>query len=282
MFASISNQFTKASFKTKGAELCSLINNQKEFIWSGNTAFWGKHSPILFPIVGRLKNDSFSINNQQYQLSRHGFARDLEFEINSQTENCIVFSLVANAETILKYPFDFELQIKYELVNKKLNISYLVKNNSNEKMPFSIGAHPAFALSNGFEKYSLTFSDDDLLEYYLLENGLISKETNKILLENKKLPLAYSTFEKDALVIKKLNSKSIIILDKKEPFIKINFDGFPNLGIWTVQNADFICIEPWFGFSDTNTSNGNLFEKEGIIILDKNESFNANYSIEIL
>ncbi|MBC7642021.1 MAG: aldose 1-epimerase family protein, partial [Flavobacterium sp.] len=144
------------------------------------------------------------------------------------------------------------------------------------------GAHPAFSLPKSFENYSLEFSNDEILNYYLLENGLISAKNDKLVLENKILQLNYKKFEKDALVFKKINSKSITILENSKPYLKINFEKFPNLGIWTVQNANFICIEPWFGYSDTTTSNGNLFQKEGIIALEKKQVFQAHYSIEII
>ena len=149
-------------------------------------------------------------------------------------------------------------------------------------MPFSIGAHPAFALPDGFENYSLAFSDAENPEYYLLEKGLIGDQTQTLYIKDKILPIEYKTFEKDALVFKKLKSTAITILENSNPYIKVDFSNFPNLGLWTVQDADFICIEPWFGYSDTTNSTGNILEKEGIIIVDKNESFNTEFSIEIM
>ncbi len=282
MKLSIQNQNLIAFFNTKGAELISLKTEVREYIWDGNPEFWGKHAPVLFPIVGTLKNNNFTHDNKVYNLSRHGFARDLEFEVLEQTENSIVFSLVSNSETLEHYPFDFEFQIKYFLEEKTLKIEYSVFNKSQEKMPFSIGAHPAFALPNDFESYSLKFSENEILKYYLLENDLISEVSKKIILKDHKLPLSYSIFENDALVFKTLKSKSITISENSEPFIKVNFDEFPNLGIWTKPKAKFICIEPWFGYSDTINCDGNLYKKEGIIILNPNSEFTTNFFIEIL
>lgn len=282
MNATISNEFLSVSVNTKGAELYSLKTKEKQFMWNGNPEFWGKYSPILFPIVGTLKNNSYFIDQQEFKLSRHGFARDLEFKVVNQTENSILFLLKANDETLKNYPFEFELQVKYTVCEKTLTIQYKVINNSNGKMPFSIGAHPAFSLLDGFENYSFEFSDDEILNYHLLENGLITDQSEKLVLNNKQLNLKYKTFENDALVFKSLKSKSITILENSKPYIKVNFENFPNLGIWTVQNSGFICIEPWFGYSDTTESKGNLFEKEGIIVLDKNQQFKTEYSIEIM
>ena len=279
---SISNDGLTASFHSKGAELFSLKNNEKEFIWNGDQQFWGKHSPILFPIVGTLKDGTYNYDNKNYSLSRHGFARDMEFEVIEKASNSIVFSLKSSQETLENYPFEFELQIKYELIANSLSVGYLVKNLSDKKMPFSIGAHPAFALANEFNNYSLSFKNDEVLDYYLLENGLVSNKTNQIQLINNQLQLDYNIFANDALVIKSLASKSIEILENNVPFIKIIFEDFPNLGIWTVNNAGFICIEPWFGYSDVTTSNGNLSEKEAINILEIDQNFTSTYSIEIL
>ena len=282
MKVTIQNQKLTAEFNTKGAELISLKTENREYIWDGNPEFWGKHSPVLFPIVGTLKNNSFTHNNKVYNLSRHGFARDLEFEVLEQTENSIVFSLVSNSETLKLYPFDFEFQIKYFLEEKTLKIEYLVFNKNKEKMPFSVGAHPAFALPNDFDNYSLEFSENETLTYYLLENDLISEVSKSLILKNKKLPLSYSILENDALVFKTLKSKSITISENSKPFINVKFDAFPDLGIWTKPNAKFICIEPWFGYSDTTNCDGNLYKKEGIIVLNPNREFTTEFFIEIL
>lgn len=279
----ISNSNLTAQIKHLGAELFSLKNNQnKEYIWEGNPSFWGKHSPILFPIVGSLKNNSYSINEEKYQLSRHGFAREMEFELIKKTDESATFSLISTLELKKVYPFDFELQICYSLKYSKLNIDYKVINKNDLTMPFAIGAHPAFALPGNFEDYKLEFQQDEILNYHLLEEGLISNITNELPLKNKQLALKYQLFEKDALVFKTLKSKSITILKNTNPILKVNFTDFPNLGIWTVVNAPFLCIEPWFGYSDTLDEYDDFSKKEGIELLEKSKTFESNYSIEIL
>jgi len=279
----ISNSILTAQIKHLGAELFSLKSNQdKEYIWEGNPTFWGKHSPILFPIVGSLKNNSYSYNQKKYQLNRHGFAREMEFELIKKTEESATFSLISTVETKKVYPFDFELQICYSLDENKLNIDYKVINKTETTMPFAIGAHPAFALSGHFEEYNLEFQQDESLKYHLLEEGLISNTTNEIQLDNKQLGLNYHLFENDALVFKTLESKSITILKNETPILKVNFTDFPNLGIWTVVNAPFLCIEPWFGYSDTLNEYDDFCKKEAIQLLGENKFFESNYSIEIL
>ena len=279
----IKNTFLTAIINSFGSELCSLKNKEnKEYIWAGNSDFWGKHSPILFPIVGTLKNNSFHYNAKEYDLSRHGFAREMEFKLIDKKEDSATFSLQSTEETLRVYPFQFELQIIYTLDNYNLSIEYKVINKGNSKMPFSIGAHPAFALPRYFEDYSIQFDKEEFLEYYLLENDLISNQTKKLETQEGQIPLTYELFKNDALIFKTLKSKSLTILENRNPFLRVNFNDFPSLGIWTKMNAPFLCIEPWFGYSDTNENSGNLFEKEGIQVLEENATFRSEFSIEVL
>ena len=283
MTTTIKNSNLIAEIKHLGAELISLKTDlNKEYIWEGNPDFWGKHSPILFPIVGTLKNNSFHYDGIEYHLSRHGFARDMEFELVDKKENSATFSIQSSEETLKVYPFAFELQIIYTLEENNLDIEYKVINNGKSQMPFSIGAHPAFALPGKFENYSIVFEKDEPLEYYLLENDLISNKTKKLEAQNKRIPLTYELFENDALIFKTLESNSLTILENENPVLRVHFEDFPSLGIWTKMNAPFLCIEPWFGYSDTNENSGNLFEKEGIQILKEKDTFKSKFSIEIL
>ena len=279
----LSNSQISVAIKTLGAELCSIKNKlNREFMWEGNPNFWGKHSPVLFPIVGTLKNNTFYHNDTKYTLTRHGFARDMEFELIEKTEDSATFSIQSNSATLLNYPFEFELQIQYTLINTTVEIDYKVVNKDNSEIPFSIGAHPAFALPSSFEDYSLDFEKVEPLEYTLLENDLVSQQTEKIHTDSNRVPLTYELFKRDALIFKKLQSNSLTIIEEEKPILKVHFQDFPSLGIWTKVGAPFICIEPWFGYSDTTESNGNLFEKEGVIVLEANAKFQAKFSIEIL
>lgn len=279
----LSNSLITTQIKHLGAELYSLKTAQnKEYIWEGNPSVWGKHSPVLFPIVGTLKNNTFNHRGTDYSLSRHGFARDMEFILVEKTENTATFSIQSNAETLKKYPFEFELQIKYTLIETTLELAYTVINKDSNPIPFSIGAHPAFALPSNFDDYSLAFEVVEPFEYTLLENDLVATQTETISTKTNSFSLTYKLFERDALIFKKLKSKSLTIVEKENPILKVHFEDFPNLGIWTKLGAPFICIEPWFGYSDTTESIGNLFEKEGIIVLKENDTFQAKFSIEIL
>lgn len=283
MKTTIANSTLTAQINHLGAELCSLKHVDKmEYIWEGNVKFWGKHSPILFPIVGTLKNNSFHHNGFIYHLPRHGFARDMLFELIEKKENSATFSIQSSDSTKKQYPFNFELQINYTLDDNSLLIKYQVVNKNESEMPFSIGAHPAFALADHFENYSLQFEKEEILEYNLLENDLIVNETNVLSSLNNLVPLKYELFEKDALIFKSLLSKKLTIFRNKEPLLRVHYANFPHLGIWTKINAPFLCIEPWFGYSDSAVNTGKIMEKEGIQIIKANQTFRAEFSIEII
>jgi len=277
----ITNGHLTATINPRGAELNSLKNNNEEYIWEGNPKFWGKHSPVLFPIVGTLKNNSYLYNGQVYALTRHGFARDNTFNVKEQTESSVVFSLSSDNDTLNIYPFAFELQLTYTLNDSTLYISYTVKNKGTGKMPFSIGAHPAFALPGDFESYSLAFEKNEPLLSTQLRDDLLSDKTTALPVKDGILPLTYNLFENDALIFKSLESNSITIVKEGRDRLKVGFADFPHLGIWTKENAPFICIEPWQGYSDSPDTAGNLIEKEGIVILEENETYIKGFSIAI-
>lgn len=271
-----------ASINHFGAELKSFKKEDNNYIWTIDEQYWNKTSPVLFPIVGQLKNDSYSINGKEYSLPRHGFARNLEFEVIEKLENLVVFSLKQNEETLKLFPFEFELQLKYLLENNLLTLSYTVMNNSNEVMPFNIGAHPAFSIPTNFEDYSLQINEEEILKTHHLENGLFNNKTSEIKSERGNVPLKYSLFEKDALVFKHLKSNEINILKNRNPYLKLVFKDFPFLGIWTKKKAPFICIEPWHGHADEVNANGNIYAKKSIQLLKSKEVFQTSFSIEIM
>lgn len=284
----IQNKKLKASFNELGAELVSLINLEtgKETIWEGNPDFWSGQSPVLFPTVGALKDDSYIFEGETYQMPRHGFARRKFFDVKNSSENEIVFELHSDKETLKFYPFEFNLEIKYTLVENKLNVSYLVKNKSEKEMYFSLGAHPGFAIDtkNGlnYDDYEIAFSDDEKLEIHPLIDNLISKETKTINLENKILPLTYELFSKDALVMTNMKSQELILRNNKnQEKVIFTFSNFPYFGIWASKNADFVCLEPWQGLADFEDHNKDFTQKFGILKLVRNEDWKADWAVEI-
>lgn len=285
----IKNEFIKAKIKSFGAELNSLqkIDEDLEYIWQGDAKYWNRHSPILFPIVGRLKEDNYFYKNQKYNMTQHGFARDKEFELVKNKADFIEFRLKSDEKTLEIYPFSFELCLSYKLEKNSLIISYKVVNKSDEKMLFSIGAHPAFNWTlkedEKKEDYFLEFENiKQTKRYFLNDKGLVYKYEDLEIIDNK-IALNEELFKNDALVFNDLNIKILTLKNKNnENFVKLNFENFPYLGIWSKPSgAPFVCIEPWFGVADEDSSNQNLEDKKGIITLEKDEVFSCFYSIEI-
>ena len=285
----IKNEYIKAKIKSFGAELNSLqkIDEDLEYIWQGDSKYWNRHSPILFPIVGRLKNDSYTYQNQKYNMTQHGFARDKEFEVIKNEVDFIEFRLKSDEKTLEIYPFSFELYLSYKLEKNSLIVSYKVINKSDDKMLFSIGAHPAFNWTlkedEKKENYFLEFENiKETKRYFLNDKGLVYDSVDLKIIDNK-IALNEELFKNDALVFEDLNIKTLTLKNSiNENYIKLNFENFPYLGIWSKPTgAPFICIEPWFGVADSFDSSKNLEDKKGIITLLKDEIFSSFYSIEI-
>ena len=285
----IKNDVIKVQINSFGAELNSLqkIDEDIEYIWQGDSKYWARHSPILFPIVGRLKEDGYFYKNQKYSMSQHGFARDYEFEMIEKKDDFVEFRLIADEKSLEKYPFLFELSISYKLENSKLIISYKVKNSSDEKIYFSIGAHPAFNWplqeNEKKEDYFLEFENiTNTKRYFLNDKGLVYKNSD-LNLVNSKLNLNEELFLDDALVFNDTNIKNVTFKNKENKnFIKVEFENFPYLGIWSKPSgAPFLCIEPWFGVADLENCTSKIEEKRGILALEKEEIFYCFYSIEV-
>lgn len=286
---SLSNQIIKIEVAPKGAELQSIFHKQHqlEYMWSGDTDYWGKKSPVLFPIVGELKNKKYVYQNKEYSLGRHGFAREMEFELSERTANSLTFILNHSHETLKNYPFSFSFSLKYTLIENIVQITYIVKNTDNKEMFFSVGGHPAFKVplmpATNFEDYYLLFEVVESAGISPLSSGgLIEDSTIPFLTNTDKLLLTKELFAKDALVFKNLQSKSIsIVSDKTSHGLKISFEGFPYMGIWSTKGADFVCIEPWCGIADSVSASGLLEEKEGINRLASGEAFERAFSVEV-
>ncbi len=270
----IENEHLRASFSSKGAELQHItgVDSGTEYLWSGDPKHWPKFSPVLFPIIGALKENLYRIEDESYTLPRHGFARDMEFVVEKVSDLEILFTLTATHETLKVYPFEFKLILRYKLTKASVCCTYEVSNPSNNELLFSIGGHPAFAAplnkQGNYTDYFLQFNADDEITYHEIEDNLISDKTVTLNLDDKKLHLEHQLFYNDALVIKDLKSTSISLMNTKTyNGINFKFENFPYFGIWAAKDADFICLEPWCGIADSIDHNQQLREKEGIIAL---------------
>jgi galactose mutarotase-like enzyme len=283
----IENDLLKVTVNPVGAELSSLFNktNDHEYMWSGDPKFWAKQSPVLFPIVGTLKNNSYSVNGKSYELSRHGFAREKLFTVTNQTATSISFELQSDQQTLSVYPFQFSFTLIYTLEQNKLSVTYVVKNNGSDEMFFSVGAHPAFKLpladELAYDDYYLLFNKtENAGRWPISADGLIELAPSALLENTNRLPLTKSLFYKDAIVLKNLESDAVELKSDKHPLgFTFTFKGFPYLGIWAAKDADFICIEPWCGIADSVNSNQVLGDKEGIVKLAAGEDFQRSWGV---
>jgi len=272
----LENDYLRAEFVHKGAELQRLRYKPGgvELMWSGDAAFWGKHSPILFPIVGALKDNQYEYRGERYSLGRHGFARDRYFELVEHDTHSITFRLCDDADTLRVYPFQFDLRVSYALSEESLSCTYTVSNVSSEDpLLFSVGAHPAFSVpfrsEQDYRDYYIHFDRDSSLERYpLTAEGLIKSTPEVMELDEHKLALSKELFHQDALVFKHFKSKNITLGYAKEGLrIEMNIGNFPFLGIWAAKDAPFVCLEPWLGIADGVDHNQDFEKKEGVIRL---------------
>ena len=283
----IENDLLTAKFNSKGAELTSLRDAQREYIWQADPQHWGKHSPILFPIIGQLKDGAFEHKGKSYNLSRHGFARDMDFIVTEHEGDRISFELTSTNNTLQVYPFDFKLIVKYVLLDDVLKTQYVVENIDSQEMLFSLGGHPAFNCpmeeSQKRSDYQLIFDINDSPESYILENGLLGNHKTNHFSEDGSLKIKDDLFNDDALIFKnsEFGSATLVHEPSENAYFTMHFDGFPYLGIWSKDNkSPFVCIEPWFGVADGTDHNQQLASKEGIVKLPMGQRFVCGYAIE--
>ncbi|HAA9660670.1 TPA_asm: aldose 1-epimerase family protein [Listeria monocytogenes] len=286
----LENEVLLVEMKTAGAELTRIFHKDTglEYLWNADSKFWGRHSPVLFPTVGRLVDDTYLVDGKQYHLGQHGFARDRDFQVIEQTENTVRFELDADEDSLAIYPYKFKLSIIYTIEKNTVAVSYEVENTDNKRIYFSIGAHPAFhlPLTDGttFEDYYLDFGTEENLETLCLEGSYRSGEIKKIIDEPARyLPLSYDLFKNDALIFEALKQKEMTIKSDKTPhFVKVSFPEFPFVGVWTAKpGTPFLCIEPWYGIADGAGESVELRDKAGIEQLEPEAVFASEYEITV-
>lgn len=276
--------------KAQGAELTSIKYNGEEKLFQGSKVldengneYWGRQAPILFPIVGQVKNGKTIIDGKECYMGQHGFARDMEFEQVEKTDKCHIYKLKYNEETLKKYPYKFELEVCYEIENEKtLNVKYKVKNIDSKQVEFGLGAHPAFICNYSNGNYKLEFNKEETdIKFSKLENGLISnEEAENLIKDGNMLQLQADTFDNDALILSNIKSNKVVLKDRENKILEFNFTGFPYLGIWAKKGAPFVCIEPWFNTADKVDSNGIFKDKENILKLQPKEEFKSCFKIK--
>ncbi len=282
-----------------GAEIVSIIrkSDNREYIWQAAPEYWAGQSPLLFPIVGTLWNDTYRLKGKEYTLPRHGFARRKAFELVEKKENLLRYRLTDNNDTIAVFPYHFILEVAYTLTDKGLNVLWYVKNTSNETMHFQIGGHPAFNYANydanaetqGYLKldYNQQKQENDQLRCSIIgQKGCIGEERK---LENVNpeglIPIKNNTFADDAIILEQGFVNAISLLNRaQEPYLRVEFSA-PLVGIWSPRQdefAPFVCIEPWYGRCDKENFEGEFADKDWMQHLESGKEFERSYDIIIL
>lgn len=273
----------KIKVNNLGAELTSIEFNGKEKLHNGKT-FWDRQAPILFPTVGRLRDNKTIIEEKEYEIPQHGFAKDMNFETIEKNDIKEIYELKSNKETLKKYPFEFMLNVEYEILEDTLKTKIKVVNTDEKKMLFGLGGHPGFKLDMPQEEYYFELeTEEPKVEFMEVDGNYISnKPAKNILKENKIIEITKESFLNDAIMMKKLKSNKITLKQKKDKktILEFNFKDFPILAIWSLPNAPYICLEPWFNYADRVKETGYFKDKEGIITLNPKEEFNCEFSVK--
>lgn len=289
----LENDKLKVDISPYGAEVKRIyrLEGGIDYLWNSNPDYWGKSSPILFPIVGRLAENKYLLNGKEYVMKQHGFAQYCDFDVLSHTDTEVWFELKANNETLKQYPFEFSLKVGYELIEEMLVVKWDVTNLDEQTMPFSIGGHPAFSTKlqeeDEFSDYCLHLETSEGVYTYGFNDktGLVSNDKVEIIEKLKWLPLTKELFEEYPTLI--LDGETALTLRSynHDREVEVSFKGFPYVGIWSPINkegkiADFICIEPWYGIGDTVSKAQELSEKKGIQLLKPGSKFETSYTMK--
>jgi galactose mutarotase-like enzyme len=284
----IAGQRFAASIEELGAELRSLRDRQSgtEYIWAGDQRWWSGSAPILFPIVGGLKNNKYTHRGVEYSLPQHGFARRCAFKLVRLEPSAVAFELAASEETRRQYPFDFRLRATFMAEDRGLAVQYDLTNTGPGEMFFSIGSHPALRMpfaGGQLENYYLHFSAEESLQRHFFENGLILDQTAPAFDTSRQIFLRPDLFERGVLIFKHPASEVVSLRNSYNPSaVSVVTGGAPYLGIWAKPGrCPFVCVEPWFGLPDSLGSTGELSEKEGILRLAAGEAFTCTYRLEV-
>ncbi len=281
MIYNIENKDFSLSVKEMGAELNSFKSKKTgfEFIWEGNTDIWYGQSPILFPIIGRLLDDKYRLNGEEYTMPKHGIVRKKPFKLIDKTENTLKFIQSDDENSLKEYPYHFDLIVEFKITDNGLSVTHTVVNKNDCVMYYSFGAHPAFNCEIG--DY-LEFSEkEELLTERIDHDSILIEEKFPVNIDGNKLTITKNLFDDDALILSGYKSKAISLKSNNHNrVVKFNFDS-PLLGIWAKPGAPYVCIEPWWGVNDNYDKKDDLSQKRGIMALNPLEEKSFNWNIEI-
>lgn len=278
----IENDYLKIGVKDDGAELTSVISKETgiEYLWQGNPDVWYGQSPVLFPIIGRVLDDKYYLDGKEYTMPKHGLFRKRKAQFVEQTTNTLVFRESADEETLEIFPFNFEVFVKFELIEKSLKVTHKIINNGNDTMYFSIGGHPGFNCKIG--DYLLFEKNETLDTIEIDTECLRTGKTIPVLDENNKIVITKDIFNNDALIFNGMKSKTITLAsDDHNRKVIFDYSDCSYLGIWAKPGAPYVCIEPWWGVNDSHERKDDISKKDAIISLSANDTYECYWKAEI-
>ena len=275
----IKNDALTVTVSTFGAEIKS-VKGDKEYMWDSNPDVWAKSAPVLFPICGTLKGGEYSYKGKTYSMQSHGFAPKSEYNVREHTADSLTLYITDTEETLEKYPFKFDFEVKFTLNGTSLKVEYNVTNTGSEELYYSVGCHEAYACPEGIEEYYLEFSDKLDLDEHVLDGPFMSGETKPFARECDVLPLTEKLFENDSTCFKNMGAYSVTLKNKQGTrSVKVDYPDFEYFIIWHIPGAPYICLEPWKGFPDYTSTDGDFTKKDGIIRVEAGQISKSEHTI---
>ena len=287
----LSGHGTSATLDTLGGELTGYKHNGVEYVWQGDPAYWAGHAPVLFPIVGALKNGSIRIEGKEYAMPKHGVARKREFALLDKTEESATFLCKADSESLQMYPFRFMLTVTHRLLENGFQTTFGVTNEDEREMPFCIGGHPGFRCplhaGERFEEYELLFDESETVPALYTDGGTLLLRDSAVTLirEERRIPLRYADFDRDAFILDGLRSRGVRLVHKGTgKGLCLSFEGFSALGVWTPpqKKAPFLCLEPWAGLPALPDETGDFMDKPYAMVLQPGMTKYFHYTMTIV
>ena len=274
----LSSQGYHVTINTLGAELKSYRDpSDREYVWNSDPTYWMRSSPLLFPTIGNVRDNKTQFSGTEYPMAKHGFCKEIEFTVKDQTADSAVFVLTASDETKKSYPFEFELQLKYQLNGSSLSMTYTVFNHDTKEMYYQIGAHPGFmcplAEGEALTDYVLEFEKEERLEsvVYNLKNLCFDHANRRLFAEHsKRLPLTLEMFDDDAVFFPHTASHAVSLVNPATGRgIHMEYPDFVSIAFWTVSGgqAPFLCLEPWNGAAIYDDEDNEFCHKRDVTVL---------------
>lgn len=288
----IENEFLRVAIDDVGAQLMSMTAaDGTEYLWNGDSAYWGGRAPNLFPYVGRLTDDTYTVDGRNYKMNRHGFARHAQFGIpkDKQTPGQITLRIKSDEETKAVYPWDFSFSVKYRLEGSTLLITYRVKNRDSRDMYFGLGAHPGFRVpleeGRSFTDYHLTFSHPcQPWRVEMSDTCMINGQETPYPLENSvTMPLHHDLFDRDAVILKNMDRTVTLSAGEGTKGLTLSIPRMRYLGVWHTPKTDapFVCLEPWVSLPSRQDIVEDLSQQNDLVVLSPGEVYKNRWSITI-